>query len=161
MEAYQKAIQIDNLNEIVFGNMALIYLKLNNNDQCIEYCNHAISKIKCFTSNTNFNPKMAQSSQNCNKLLVKIYLRKSQAELNKNLLNDAYESIKQVIQIDEMNKEARTIQKQIELELQRKETQSSKAKAAELIKNTNYKEALLIYQACLKKIIQQLSLIHI
>ena len=32
MESYEKALEQDNLNEIVFGNMALIYLKMNNND---------------------------------------------------------------------------------------------------------------------------------
>jgi len=68
---------MDNDNEIVFGNMALIYLKMNDNDKCLEYSKKAISKIKEFTSYTNFNPKMPQSSQNCNKLLVKMLLRKA------------------------------------------------------------------------------------
>lgn len=40
------------------NNIALIYLKMNENQKCIDFCEKAIEKIKLFTRFTNFNPKV-------------------------------------------------------------------------------------------------------
>jgi len=40
------------------NNIALIYLKMNENQKCLDFCDRAIEKIKLFTRFTNFNPKV-------------------------------------------------------------------------------------------------------
>jgi hypothetical protein len=62
------------------GNASLTYLKLEDNQQCIDYCNKAIAKVQQFTRFANFNPVSRQSAQDSNVFLIKLYLRKAKAQ---------------------------------------------------------------------------------
>ena len=60
----------------------MVYLKLNEYENCNEYSDKAIRQIKLLTSYTNFNPNNQNSSLIAIFLLNKHYYRKAKSLLN-------------------------------------------------------------------------------
>ena len=78
LEYYKKSVEIDG-NETSLGNISITYLKLNKNEECIDFCNKCIEKVNSFIRYSNFSPNYRQSSSDSNNFLIKLYLRKSKA----------------------------------------------------------------------------------
>lgn len=78
MKHYEKSIEIDQ-NETAMGNLSITHLKLNHFEQCINYCNQSIEKVRSFIRYSNMNPNFQQSAANSNNFLIKLYLRKSKS----------------------------------------------------------------------------------
>ena len=45
MKHYTDSLEKEPTNEIVLGNIAMVHLKLGNNEECINFCDKAIKRI--------------------------------------------------------------------------------------------------------------------
>ncbi|EAR87721.1 tetratricopeptide repeat protein (macronuclear) [Tetrahymena thermophila SB210] len=151
LEKYFKCLEIDN-NETAMGNISLTYLKMGKNQECVEFCNKSIEKVQKFTRFASFNPINKQSVQDSNNFLIKLYIRKAKAQQQLKLLKESFDTIKQAIQINDKNSEAKEIYKEIEKSFAIEEVNHLKAQAAAFMKENKVSEALEIYNECLKKI---------
>ncbi|KAL4480776.1 hypothetical protein ABPG72_001645 [Tetrahymena utriculariae] len=151
LEKYFKCLEIDH-NETAMGNISLTYLKMGKNQECVEFCNKSIEKVQKFTRFASFNPINKQSVQDSNNFLIKLYIRKAKAQQQLKQIKESFETIKQAVQINDKNTEAKEIYKEIEKSFVIEEVNQLKAQAANFMKENKISEALEIYNECMKKI---------
>lgn len=152
LKHYQRALEVDPENEIVFGNIALVYLKLHKFDEALEYCDKQIGKIKKFIRFSNFNPQLPQSSSESKRILVKVYLRKATALKQLNKDQESLETVKEALLYDENNKEGKDLLKELETKANDLQVKKSLEAANELLRNGKINEALDQYADLLKKV---------
>jgi tetratricopeptide (TPR) repeat protein len=143
---------MDSENEIVFGNLALTYLKLQKFDEALEYCNKQIGKVKSFIRFSNFNPSLPQSSSESKRILVKVLLRKATALKQLNRDQESLDTVKEALQYEENNKEGKELLKELETKANDLQVKKSLEAANQLLRDGKVNEALDQYSDLLKKI---------
>jgi len=119
-EHYMRALEADKGNEIVEGNMVLLHLKEKNYEACINLSNKILEKIRMFLrpsfltreekdflfKNPIVNPYM---------FMTKILLRKARAQQSLGQYKEAFSSLKELLSLDELNQEGRSLEKELEV----------------------------------------------
>ncbi|CAD8163326.1 unnamed protein product [Paramecium pentaurelia] len=156
IEMYQKSLQYDFENELSLSNIGLAYMKLNQTDKALESIEKAIQKVKPFLQYVNLNPNIGrQSSFAGNEFLLKNLMKKSNCLFELNQEQDALNSVKQALIIDETNAEARSIMNKIQDKLIKQDVLKLKEIATERLKQQQYSDSLELYNQCLKKLSPQ------
>ncbi|CAD8091287.1 unnamed protein product [Paramecium sonneborni] len=153
IEMYLKSLQNDEENELSLSNMGLAYMKLNQTNKALESIEKAIQKVKPFLQYVNLNPNIGiQSSYAGNEFLLKNLMKKSNCLFELNQEQDALNTVKQALIIDETNAEARSIMNKIQDKLIKQEVLKLKEIATERLKQQKYSDSLELYNECLKKL---------
>lgn len=148
---YGKALETEE-NEIVLANMSQCFAKLSDYPKCIEFCEKAIEKVRTMIRYSNFNPSFKQSSFNSNSILMKLYLRKASSFSIMGKIQDGLATIKQALQIDELNQDARKIHEKLQKQVNKARFAELKQQAAQLVGEKQHAAALDIYNQALQLI---------
>lgn len=130
LRAYSQALETDTKNETVLANIAQVYLKINQRQNVIKYCEEGLER--CL-----FNPS----------LKVKLLLRKAQA------LDDpalAFKDVEQALALEPNNKQAKTLFHLLKQKTNLVQFHETKSQADSVMKEGKHQEALTLYKKCLK-----------
>jgi dyslexia susceptibility 1 candidate gene 1 protein len=130
LNTYLQALDTDPKNETVMANLAQVYLKLNQRQNVIKYCEEGLER--CL-----FNPS----------LKVKLLLRKAQALDDPNL---ASKEVEQALSLEPNNKQAKSLFQILKQKTNQVQFQETKSQADLSLKEGKHEEALSLYKKCLK-----------
>ncbi|CAG9311000.1 unnamed protein product [Blepharisma stoltei] len=126
---YTKSLEIDPENELSIANLAQIFLKKEDKNNCVEMCDKALELI----------------SHNL-RLKCKVLLRKAEAIENK---DESLALANQVLQIEPQNQHAKILASKYTSENNRVLYENLKQSASDAFKNGNAEEALKLYKEAL------------
>lgn len=144
-DAYNKALQVDPLNEKALSNLALIILKKNDYAGVIELCSKALGIILPHLEKNHFSSNVIQSSQISIGFLTKLYLRRAQAKYSLGQLEEAKDDIKNLLILDERNEPARKLQTKVRNEINLQVALDKKGLADAEFREKNFSSALIHY----------------
>jgi tetratricopeptide (TPR) repeat protein len=100
LKLYEEASELDPYNEYAYSNMALVYLKKNNYEKCIEFSNKALEIVQTFMDDT-------RSFSKDNILECKLLQRRGKSFEMLNQLENAKKDLDMSVMLDSQNPEAK------------------------------------------------------
>ena len=140
---YEEALKVDPTNEYAWGNIGLIYLKKIDYEKCIENTNQALAIINNFISDT-------KSFSHDNTLEVKLLLRRGKSYEMTHQYEKAKNDLDEWVRLDRGNKEAESMLKKVQSEINEILYKENKDEAERLFKEQKWSEALEYFEKCLK-----------
>ena len=148
-------MEIDAENEIVLGNISLIYQKLQNFPESLAFIERALKIITNLVPLNTINLQIHQSSAEIKPYLVKLLGRKAQILQKIEKKEEMEPILKEILRLDPNNKEALAMESEIFERKNLEEIVKLKAEAMEFVKSEEFSKALVIYNEILKKINQK------
>ena len=133
-------------NERILSNLSLCWFKLGKHSQAIEACNQAISHTESNVSKNLSQADRSKHNAHYKSLLIKLYYRKAQCQLELGLETESEQSLRSVLLLDERNEEARTLKKRIEERRDFEAALKDKAAGDSALKESHHKAALDHYK---------------
>ncbi|CAI2387071.1 unnamed protein product [Moneuplotes crassus] len=143
IKEYQEAVKIDQTNEYALGNIGVIHMKRSDYQKCIEYTDSALNQINNFINET-------KSFKNDNQLEVKLLLRRGKSFQMIKEYEKAKKDLDECIRLDRRNKEAQSILKKVQGEINDILYKENKDEAERLFKEKEYSKALEHFEQCLR-----------
>jgi dyslexia susceptibility 1 candidate gene 1 protein len=150
--SYEKVLAEDPNHETSLSNLSLICFNLKEYEKAIEYCQKTLDilvkyKPQLFVKSYEFNPNVELKQ-----FTIKVLLRKACSQENLGKVRDAIVEAEKAVLLDENHAEAKLVKQRIQDKITVEEVEITKKTADQLIKEKKFKEALEIYNECLKKI---------
>ena len=140
---YEEVLKIDPTNEYAWGNIGLINLKKIDYEKCIQNTDQALALINNFISDT-------KSFSNDNTLEVKLLLRRGKSYEMTQQYEKAKNDLDECVRLDRRNKQAETMLKKVQGEINDILYKENKDEAERLFKAQKYNEALEYFERWLK-----------
>ena len=140
---YEEALKLDPTNEYALGNIGLIYMKRSDYHKCIEFTDIALSQLNNFINET-------KSFKNDNKFEVKLLLRRGKSYQMIEEYEKAKKDLDECIKLDRRNKEAQSILKKVQGEINDILYKENKTEAERLFKDQKWSESLEYFEQCLR-----------
>lgn len=143
LKEYQKSLSHDLTNEYALGNIGLIYMKKSDYQKCIEFTNDSLNQLNNFLNET-------KSFNLDNQLEVKLLLRRGKSYQMLKEYELAKKDLDECVRLDRRNKEAQSILKSVQGEINEVLYNENKIEAERLFKDQKWVEALAHFEECLK-----------
>jgi len=137
---YEKSAGNYNQNELIFANIAMTYLKLEEYEKCINACDSSLKLMEDFQSKACEMPY--------NPIRTKLFLRKAKALENLDKFEAALKQLEKAYSLDPRNSEVKKNLESVKDYLNFQKFEVEKRNADKLLREMKFPEALEAYKSC-------------